>query len=255
MKEVGLGQIIEWSVQDFSSPPVLRRIGIAIFAAAFLTFSLGAFIINLLFGMEFSLFGAEYEVDTLIETSTNYLAAIPLIGGILSGAVTLLLSGFLVVIGSYFTLILGLFIVSFLSGGIIHSVLSRRYGHAVSLSGHGNILTSLTALFVTILWHMLFFLLAMPFLFIPGIGFLLLYGILYSLFRSFLMADVGSIIFSSREAHKKATGFFNIELALLSLLAYGLTLLPYIGMVAPIFAVILLTNYFYARGEIEALPK
>lgn len=92
----------------------------------------------------------------------------------------------------------------------------------------------------------LLFLVALPFLFIPGINFLVLNIPFYYLFHNFLVLDVGSSV-DSKEEFKTVTKEHKLLLRSTTLSLYGLSLIPLVSMIFQVLFVIILAHQFLAK--------
>ncbi len=104
------------------------------------------------------------------------------------------------------------------------------------------------------IWHfvkvftifILLFLLALPFLFIPGINFFALNIPFYYLFHNFLVLDVGSAI-DSKEEFKIVTKKHKLLFRSTTLSLYGVSLIPLVSMIFQVLFVIILAHQFFRR--------
>lgn len=104
------------------------------------------------------------------------------------------------------------------------------------------------------IWHFvkvfsifaLLFLIALPFLFIPGINFFVLNIPFYYLFHNFLVLDVGSSI-DSKEEFKKVTKKHKLLFRSTTLSLYGVSLIPLVSMIFQVLFVIILAHQFFSR--------
>ncbi len=247
-------QIILWSLGDLISPDILKYLIIVMLISFIGIYAALFFVVQSLWGIEFSLFGDSYSGSGLTAQLSAMLSHIPLIGGLLAWAAGFFIFILFIIIGSYFSVTIGLLIISFLTPYIINTILRRRYGHMVTVPGYGNFITSMAKLAQIILIHIVIFIIGIPLLFVPGINVLFSWVLPFSIFRSFLTYDVGTTLLAKSQ-YKQATAWQNGQLLLVSFLAYLLTLIPFVGLIAPLCGVILLTNYFYGNGDIHPLEE
>jgi len=104
------------------------------------------------------------------------------------------------------------------------------------------------------IWHfvkvfsifILLFLVALPFLFIPGINFFAINIPFYYLFHNFLVLDVGSSI-NSKEEFKKVSKKHKLLFRSTTLSLYGFSLIPLVSMIFQVLFVIILAHQFFSK--------
>jgi hypothetical protein len=92
----------------------------------------------------------------------------------------------------------------------------------------------------------LLFLIALPFLFIPGINFFAINIPFYYLYHNMLILDVGSSI-SSKEEFKTLTKKHKILFRSTTLSLFGVSLVPLVGMVFQVLFIIILSHQFFTK--------
>lgn len=137
-----------------------------------------------------------------------------------------------------YSLIVGLF-----SGSFIKEI-GQRYYPDVKLEGL-SLFSYLFILTKILLVGMLLFILMSPLVFVPGLN-LLFFVPLYYMFHKMLVLDVASTVSSTGEYVKiKRTNGGGIKM--ISLVCFGLTLIPFIGVVVYPFYVIVMSHFIFQK--------
>ncbi len=105
------------------------------------------------------------------------------------------------------------------------------------------------------IWHfvkvltifVLLFLVALPFLFVPGVNFIAINVPFYYLFHNFLILDVGSSI-DSKEEFKTVTKKHKLLFRSTTLTLFGFSLIPLVGMIFQVLFVIILAHQFFVKS-------
>ena len=139
-----------------------------------------------------------------------------------------------------YSVIVGLF-----AGYFIKEIGSIYYPH-VAFSGMG--LTSYVWIVLkTLLWTTLMFLLLFPLVFIPVLNFALLVPVFY-LFHKLLVLDVASMLNSSEE-YKELKRLYAGQMRGISLVCFGLTIIPFLGVVIYPYYVIVMSHFIFRKTE------
>jgi len=139
-----------------------------------------------------------------------------------------------------YSVIVGLF-----AGYFIKEIGSIYYPR-VAFSGMG--LTSYVWIVLkTLLWTILMFLLLFPLVFIPVLNFALLVPVFY-LFHKLLVLDVASMLNSSEE-YKELKRLYAGQMRGISLVCFGLTIIPFLGVVIYPYYVIVMSHFIFRKTE------
>lgn len=182
------------------------------------------------------------------ETATQveqWVATIPLVGGLLvwSAAMlfTLMLGVIGLLLGSYLVLLVAMIITAFMTDSLIKAIRDIHYPE-VDYQGHGNFFGLLLKMLGYGVFLLLLLLLTLPLLFIPlvNIAWLWLLGFLF--FRYALVLDVGQVILSEQE-FQWVRSIWLTKPTLGLMLLYSATIFPLVSFFIPTIGVIYLAHW------------
>lgn len=139
-----------------------------------------------------------------------------------------------------YSVIVGLF-----AGYFIKEIGSIYYPR-VAFSGMG-LISYVWIVLKTLLWTTLMFLLLSPLVFIPVLNFALLVPVFY-LFHKLLVLDVASMVNSSEE-YKELKRLYAGQMRGISLVCFGLTIIPFLGVVIYPYYVIVMSHFIFRKTE------
>lgn len=139
-----------------------------------------------------------------------------------------------------YSVIVGLF-----AGYFIKEIGSIYYPR-VAFSGMG-LMSYVWIVLKTLLWTTLMFLLLSPLVFIPLLNFALLVPVFY-LFHKLLVLDVASMLNSSEE-YKELKRLYAGQMRGISLVCFGLTIIPFLGVVIYPYYVIVMSHFIFRKTE------
>lgn len=176
-----------------------------------------------------------------------YLISNPLSSGVVSFLVYTV-GGLAAAMLSIYT---ALAVIGFLTPRILRRLRQKHYPD-LELKGYGNPLLSLWLLVKSTLAAMRIFFLLIPLYFIPGLNLIAFNLPFYYLFHTLLTGEIAAEIMTRREALVIAAENKN-RLRLRTLLLYGLSLVPFMWLIIPVFYVVYLGNGYLK--SLEALRK
>jgi CysZ protein len=233
--------------KDLGQPKILSLIAIPFFLSL---------VIMLL--LSYALFGWILFSDTVIQSSwmmaieqwqanaEQSLQSIPLIGGalvwLITMAVVLVVSILGVFLGSYLVLLLAMIITGFMTDKIVKTVRDIHYSE-VDYKGHGSTLELTFKIVKYGFFLLILLIITLPLMFIPGINVLLFWLFGYLFFRYAVMLDVGQVVM---DASSDSSWLSVWQLQPTGALAgiYSLSLLPFVGLLVPVLAVIAISHYY-----------
>lgn len=139
-----------------------------------------------------------------------------------------------------YSVIVGLF-----AGYFIKEIGSIYYPR-VAFSGMG-LISYVWIVLKTLLWTTLMFLLLSPLVFIPVLNFALLVPVFY-MFHKLLVLDVASMLNSSEE-YKELKRLYAGQMRGISLVCFGLTIIPFLGVVIYPYYVIVMSHFIFRKTE------
>ena len=145
----------------------------------------------------------------------------------------------------YLFLVVYSLIVGFFAGAFIKEIGAQYYQH-IELRGMGLLSYGWLVAKTVILMIAMFFLLS-PLLFVPMLNFVFLMPIFY-LFHKLLVLDVASMLNTNEEymmLRKKESG----GMRSVSFVCFLLTLIPFLGVIAYPYYVIVMSHYLFRRTE------
>lgn len=240
------------TLSDLKNPKILWRL--------FVPFVIAMVLVSLMGYSFFALFLTSdwvmanpvvMEIDQSADQAEQWLANIPLIGGMILWTVTFIITVFIglvsLIIGSYLILLFAMVITGFMTDSLIKVVRDSHYPQ-IDYQGHGSFSGMMLKLVGFGLLMLLVILLSLPLLFIPLINVLWVWLIGFLFFRYALMLDVGQVILSAEEyASQKALSNWTPTASLAVL--YSLTLLPLISLFAPVIGVIMLAHWMFKNKQ------
>lgn len=157
---------------------------------------------------------------------------------------------FVLLFASYFILILGVIIavtiVGFFTPLVVKKLKSRHYPPFV-IKGHGSIAYMLWYTLKSLLIMLVLYLVLIPLYFIPFINIIAFNLPAYYFFHKMLVFDVGSSINTKKE-YAKIKAMMGNQIRLRTALIYCLTLIPFVGVIFPLFFVIYLSHIFMTES-------
>jgi len=145
------------------------------------------------------------------------------------------------------TVIVSVTIVGFFTPKIVKIIRDKHYPNFVIKNDDFTIGTTIWHYIKVFSIFVLLFLVALPFLFIPGVNFFAINIPFYYLFHNMLILDVGSSI-TSKEEFKTLTKKHKLLFRTTTLSEYGISLIPLMGMVLQVLFVIILAHQFFAKS-------
>jgi hypothetical protein len=163
-----------------------------------------------------------------------------------------LFTGFFYLVGGlavvFLTMVVAAAIVGFFTPYIVKVIREKHYPNFVMKNE--NFSTSVAVMHFVKIFAIfaLLFLVALPFLFIPGVNFFALNIPFYYLFHNFLVLDVGSSI-NSKEEFKTITKKHKLLFRSTTLTLFGVSLVPLVAMVFQVLFVTILAHQFFTKTE------
>ena len=243
---MNLSKILLLSVKDFFTKEILFKLFLVVLVSILIAYISGFYLLDFFFNHETH----QYNEASISESIEASLGEIPLVGVYIASVTIWIAVALLAVVGVflgfYTAVLLSLIIAGLLTPSIIKILIQRRGGSIDNIQGFGNIFTAILKILGIVAIHFLVFILLMPLMFIPLVNILLIFGILYSLFRYMLVYDVGSNYLSQAD-YKSIASFYNWDIFIITLVGYFASSIPFIGIFSSIFTVIALFNYFYSK--------
>jgi len=164
-----------------------------------------------------------------------------------------LVSFFIFTIGGMMVFVVAIFaaifIIGFLTPGIIREIHRRHYAH-LPLQSHGNIITTIFHAMRYIFVTLLLLIVLTPLYFIPIINIVAFNIPFYYLFHKFYMLDVSTTVML-KEEYKKMMFFNGNKIRLTTLLLYGLSMIPFAALITPVFNVIVLGHTLFRSRQLQ----
>lgn len=247
--------ILLLSIKDFLTPKMLKY--------AIMPFIISLIVVYILFfiiagiGLEqlgtLNVQSTQTTIQNGVPHTENIYAQLEgsaIIKFLMSYAITSWLATFLIyIIGGFLTIYISIFvavvIIGFLTPFILKEIQLRHYEHT-AMTGYGGIFYSL---FLVVKWTvamLLFFVLLVPFYFIPFINIIAFNIPLYYFFHKMLTFDISSNI-CTHEEEKKIRYFNANRLRLKTLALYLLSLIPFAIFFTAVFFVIYLGHTYFAE--------
>jgi len=153
-------------------------------------------------------------------------------------------------VASYFILILAVIIavliVGFFTPLVVKKLKSKHYP-PFEIKGHGSVFYVLLYALKSLFFMVLFYILLIPFYFIPLLNIVAFNLPAYYFFHKMLVFDVGSTI-NTKEEYNRIKATVGNQIRLRTLLMYLLTLIPFVGIFFPLFFVIYLSHIFMSES-------
>ncbi|MDF1881817.1 EI24 domain-containing protein, partial [Sulfurimonas sp. MAG313] len=157
--------------------------------------------------------------------------------------IVLLIAGYFILI---LAVIIAVIIIGFFTPLIIKKIKSRHYP-PLEIKGHGSIATTLWFTFKSLIIMIIFYIVLIPFYFIPLLNIVAFNLPAYYFFHKMLVFDVGSSINTKKEfLHIRA--MVGNQIRLRTFFMYLLTLIPFVGILFPVFFVIYLSHIFMSES-------
>ncbi len=244
-------KIFMLGIRDFFLPQVLTRLLVPYLISFIVVITAGAGLVEWLTSGAVAVDGETYSAKSISAALEQSVGAIPLIGGALVWLIHALLvvmfsvAGFF--LGTYVIVLLSMFITGFLTPGLVKAIHKQRYPEQ-ELNGFDGMFSSNWRMFSIVLKHFALFLICAPLLLIPIFNAVVLSLLFYSLFRTFMVYDVASNLTTEAE-YDRLKPWRNLKLTSLSGFLYGLTLVPFLNIAVPVFAVVVIAHYFFLEPE------
>ncbi|BBP46877.1 hypothetical protein THMIRHAS_22500 [Thiosulfatimonas sediminis] len=235
---------------DLRSPKILLLMAIPFVAAIIMVSLLGYGIFGFFIFSDFITQNPMVlEMQQSMDSAEETIGSIPLIGGILlwvTGFVVTLVAGILgFLLGSYLILIFAMIITGFMTDALVKAVRDLNYP-GLEYQGHGSMATMLWKIFKYALGMLLLFLVTIPMLFIPVINIVWFWLLGFMFFRYSVVLDVGMVILPQAvyEQHSSSTNWTptGAQAGI-----FSLSLLPIMGLIVPVLAVIAQSHYFFDK--------
>lgn len=145
------------------------------------------------------------------------------------------------------TVVVSATIVGFFTPAIVKVIRDKHYPNFVIKNDDFTMGVTIWHIVKVFVVFALLFLVALPFLFIPGVNFFAINIPFYYLFHNMLVLDVGSSIVS-KEEFKSVTKKHKLLFRTTTLSEYGLSLIPLMGMIFQVLFVIILAHQFFVKS-------
>jgi len=231
---------------DFKHPAILWRLFLPFLISMALVSLMGySFLALFLTGDWVTQNTYVVEFSQATTQAEQWLAGIPLVGGLLVWAITLFVSLIIgvagLLLGSYLVLLLAMIITGFMTDSLIKAVRNIHYPE-VEYQGHGNVFSLLMQLLGYGALLLLLLLLGLPLLFIPLVNLAWLWLLGFLFFRYTLIMDVGQVILTEQEFQQFRSIWLTTPTLGLMLL-YSVTVLPLVSFFVPVIGVIFLAHW------------
>jgi len=130
--------------------------------------------------------------------------------------------------------------------------LQKKHYPNVMIEGFGGVWDSVLFFMKTLSIFLLLLLAAIPFYFIPLVGFLVPIVIFFWFFRKNMIFDVGSTVLS-KEEYEDITVTFKGRINMTCLVAYSSGYIPVLNFFAGVFQLLLLTHLFFTLKKERAM--
>lgn len=244
------------TLSDLKEPAILWRMFIPFLAAIILVSVLG----YVLFGV--FMFSDFVTQNPLVTQMTEYkveaeqtIGAVPFVGAAILwvlGIVFTVIAGVLgLLLGSYLTLLFAMIITAFMTDSLVKVVHDKHYPHT-DYQGHGSMGGLFWKMFKFGLLLLLLFIVTIPMLFIPLINIVWFWLLGFLFFRFALVLDVGQVILP-KAMFNEVKGLSNWTPTLTLGGLFLLSIVPFMSLFAPVFAVIALSHYYF--DLLSSTPK
>ena len=244
------------TLSDLKEPAILWRLFVPFLASIILVSILG----YVLFGV--FMFSDFVTQNPLITQMTDLkleveqtVGAVPFVGAAILwilGVVFTVIAGILgLLLGSYLTLLFAMIITGFMTDSLVKVVHDKHYQHT-DYQGHGSMTGLLWKMFKFGMLLLLLFLVTLPMLFIPLINIIWFWMLGFLFFRFAVVQDVGQVILPEA-VFKEVRGLNNWTPTLTVGGIFMLSLLPFLSLFVPVFAVIALSHHYF--DLLSSLPK
>jgi len=152
-----------------------------------------------------------------------------------------------------FSLILALIIIGFLTPYAV-SIIKKRHYQDIEIDSNISFLGSLKYFAKIFFVFFILLILFTPLYFIPAINAIALQVLFFYLFHTLLVFDVGSNVFNSSE-YKQFIKKKRFKLLTTNLILFLLSQIPVIGLLIPLFTVIVITHisFIYKKETLQIL--
>jgi hypothetical protein len=187
------------------------------------------------------------EVEAAATSTEQWLAGLPLVGGLLVWIVGFLMTVMVglvgLLMGSYLVLLMAMVITGFMTDSLIKVVRDRHYPEQ-EYFGHGHFFGLIMQITGFGLLMLLVMLLGLPLFFIPVINLLWVWLLGFLFFRYALLLDVGQVILKEPDFREAKSWRHWVPTGGLMIL-YTLTLVPLVSFFAPVIGVIYLAHWMF----------
>jgi hypothetical protein len=239
---------------DLKNPAILIRL--------FMPFFIGLVLVSLL---GYGLFGIFLTSDFVTQSpmvqdfetwhahAEQTIGAIPVIGGLILwfiGLSVAVIAGLLgIILGSYLVLLFAMIITGFMTDSLVKTVHKNHYSH-LTYEGHGSTLGMIWKLVKFGLLMILLLLVTFPILFIPLINVIWFWLIGFVFFRYAIVLDVGQVILPEA-VFARVKPITDWPSTTPMMVLYATSVFPVMSFFAPVFAVILLSHYYFEKLQDE----
>lgn len=242
---------------DLRSPKILMLMAVPFVAAIILVSLLGYGIFGFFIFSDFITQNPMIlEMQQSMETAEETIGSIPIIGGILLwvvGFVVTLVAGVLgFLLGSYLILIFAMIITGFMTDALVKAVRDLNYP-GLEYQGHGSMTEMIWKVFKYALGMLLLFLVTIPMLFIPVVNIVWFWLLGFMFFRYSVVLDVGMVILP-KEIYEQNSSSTNWTPTGAQAGIFSLSLLPVMGLIVPVLAVIAQSHYFFDKLSQNQAP-
>ena len=240
------------SIKDFLTPRILKL--------AILPFVISMIVVYILFfgaahygldQLELAMAAAE-QSQTLSSTPAAASDVDDFITSLLRYSVVYWIAAFLLyTVGSmlvfFFSIVLALLIIGFLTGPIL-SIVQQRHYPDVEILGYGSLGDILLVFLKSFLTMILLLLVLVPLYFIPLVNLIAINLPFYYFFHKLMLFDVASTLLSKDEHQQIYTAHAN-SFRFKTLLLYLISLVPFAILFATPFSVIYLGHHLFVKAE------
>ena len=235
---------------DLRDPRILMRLFIPLVAGIVLVSLLGYGLFGLVLTSDWlQQSPMMIELHQWLDSAQQSVQSIPIIGALLvwliSAVVTVTAGVLSVLIGSYLVLLFAMLVAGFMTESLVKVVHERHYA-GLEYHGHGSMWGMIVKLALYGFGLLLLLIITLPILFVPLLNVVWFWWLGFLFFRYSMVLDVGSVILPEAlfEREKPLT---NWTPTLVLMVFYLLSMLPLMGLFAPMLAVIALAHYFFER--------
>ncbi len=243
---------------DLKHPAILWRLFLPFLISVILVSLMGySFLVLFLTGDWLTQNLVVVEINETATQVEQWVATIPLVGGLLVWTAamlfTLMLSIIGLLLGSYVVLLVAMIITAFMTDSLIKAIRDIHYPE-VDYQGHGNFFGLLIKMLGYGVFLLLLLLFTIPLLFIPLINIVWLWLLGFMLFRYALVLDVGQVLMSEQEFQRLRSVWLPKPTLGLMLL-YSATIFPFVSFFVPVIGVIYLAHWMLQIRQSQKLSN